>query len=273
MRKFVCIITAVFLLSGLLTGCSITINIGGEQNSLPEPSSTAATSESEPEAEAAAEPEKSEESSEATASEPQPEAETTTQEQAFSKISVKVQAGSLHITAGDAFSFVYADGSNVQYTIEDATLYCDASFTHHDGLLTLPAEVIYDDLSVSVDSGHVYVEGSLQTSQFALDLSGGEVSVLDIQVSDSSQLQVNKGSLYITGNLGGQVAAECTNGNVNLDLNDETTDYDYTISVSMGKINLAGQQYAGQSQKQIDNGAGRTMELTCNKGAMEIGTQ
>lgn len=79
-----------------------------------------------------------------------------------------------------------------------------------------------------------------------------------------------KGSVYLTGRLGGQVSAECSNGNVRLALEDAAADYDYAISVNAGSVSLDGHRYGGMTNQQIDNGAGRTMKLSCRRGAMEL---
>lgn len=76
--------------------------------------------------------------------------------------------------------------------------------------------------------------------------------------------------MYLTGRLGGQVSAECSNGNVRLALEDAAADYDYAISVNAGSVSLDGHRYGGMTNQQIDNGAGRTMKLSCRRGAMEL---
>lgn len=262
MKKWGCVLAGAALAALLLTGCTITISTDGKQTASAAqevPAGTAPAAESQEPAQAAANS--------------APENGTATLQTAFQNVSIKVQAGSLHIKTGEEFSFLYADGSGVQYTIQDGTLFCEAAFTHKEGLLVLPKGAAYGSVSISVGAGHVYIEDTLQASQLALDLTGGEISALGLQISDRSQLQVNKGAAYLTGRLGSEVTAECVNGNLNLSLDDAASYYDYDISVKKGQISLAGQHYAGQTQKQIDNGAGRTMRLTCSMGAMEIGTR
>lgn len=247
MKKLGWLLGSGLLLAVLLAGCTVTISTGNEE--APPASSTAA-----PAAEQTPPPAQAE-------------------GEAFRQVAVKVQAGSLHIRTGEEFSFLYADGSRVSYSVEEGTLVCEASFTHHEGLLTLPEGAKYSGVSISVGAGHIYVEDSLQTSTFDLELDGGEASVLGLQAEDASTIRVEKGSVYLTGRLGGQVLVECTNGNVSLALEDAAADYDYDISINAGSVSLDGHCYGGMTNQQIDNGAGRTMKLSCKRGAMEIGTR
>lgn len=271
MKRLLCACMAALLAAALLAGCTITIQMGGEDGKTAAASGSQTTGPSAALAPKAAEPKTA--APEPQTAGPSAASEARPSEGAFRSVSVKVQAGSLYIRAGETFSFRYRDGSEVPYTVEDGVLLCEASFPHQDGVLTLPAGAEYSLVSLTVGAGHIYAEDILRTGRFVLEVTGGEVSVMDVQASESSEIRVNKGAAYVRGSLGGQVTADCTNGSIRLEPDAPADGYDYEVSVSMGRVGLAGRHYQGRASERIDNGAGRTMTLTCGKGDIEVGAQ
>ena len=60
-------------------------------------------------------------------------------------------------------------------------------------------------------------------------------------------------------------------GSMEFTLAGTETDYDYAISVGVGEVKCGGSRYSGLGfAKEIDNHAGRTVEIDCGAGSAAV---
>ena len=205
------------------------------------------------------------------AEEPAELPETPSEEQAFTSLDLEIKTGTLYIRAGDDFSLTRHDGGDVDYEIRDGTLIFQNDHTG-DTVLTLPEKETYETLRLTVGEGHVYGESALAAQSLEVDMHRGEAALEALTVSDSSTVQVEQGAVFLSGDLGTSVTAECREGHLQLEVPFGKSEYNYELSVSQGDLSLGGEGYHGRSaSKSIDNGSDRSMELICSRGELSVG--
>lgn len=191
-------------------------------------------------------------------------------DQAFTKLELSIAKGELYIRSGDTFSLTRRGGQSADYEIRDDTLYLE-NRDAGDTVLTLPDGSSYETLSLTVGDGHVYVETPLALQTLVLDEKHGEAKLESVSVSESSTVNVNQGSAFLSGDLGPSVSASCQEGHLSLELTFAQGDSNYEIGLSEGNIRLGGESYQGKStSRTIDNGADRSMELNCRRGDISV---
>lgn len=191
-------------------------------------------------------------------------------QQTFTSLELEVDQGTLYIRLGDTFSLARRDGDAVDYEISDGVLRFDQRQTG-DVVLTLPREERYEKLRLDVGDGHVYAEESMTVQTLALTVERGEVTMEGISVENGSEITIEQGSAFLSGALDGSVTADCREGHLSLQVSAAKDAYNYTVEVSEGELRLGGDQFHGRkTSKTIDNGADRTMSLTCSRGDLSV---
>lgn len=270
MKKLILIFTSVILMT-IPIGCSI------NNNYYTEPSSQSESNKDEKEISDTVSQSEEQSVSNSQTDEPSisvsqtDEPSTVSQtEQKFTDINIEVSEGTLYIRSGNSFSLTYHDGKTLDYEITDGTLYISNSRTG-DTVLTLPESESYKTLSINVGNGHLYGECPLNIENLNLDAGQGEATLKLLSVSDSSSIKVNKGSAFLSGDLGYTAVAEAQTGKISLEVPFKQTDCNYEINLSYGNITLGTESYHGKSDfKTIDNGAERSIKLTCAYGDISV---
>lgn len=200
----------------------------------------------------------------------QEEAPEEQREQAFTSMELEITRGTLYIRAGEEFSLTRHGGEDVDYEIDGDTLYFENDYTG-DTVLTLPEEESYDTLRLTVADGHVYAERPLALRIFGLEEKRGEVTMEDLSVTESSDVQIGQGTAFLSGDLGQSAAVSCREGHLSLELPFAQSACNYELDVSEGNLSLGGETFHGRStSKTIDNGGDRTLELTCSRGDVSV---
>ncbi len=257
MRKFSILFLCISLTLAL-TACKETPAASGTTEASEPVTSTAAETEADtPESTAATSPETTDGTQQTSAAD------------AFTGIDVELTTGTLTIRFGSAFSLTYEDGRAAAYSVTDGTLYI-ADPAAGELVLTLPEGACYDAAAFRIGQGHLYVEGSLQTSRLTLELGQGEAKLEAVSVLEGCEINVTRGSAYLSGTLGGEVDAQCTEGHLQLQVSGQQTDYNYALEVSSGNIAIGSSNYSGLVSKSVDSGAGSTMRLSCQYGDIAV---
>ena len=189
--------------------------------------------------------------------------------QEFINIEMELTTGTIKIYSGDAFSLTYDGGKTAEYSITDSTLYIPVQ-NAGELILTLPDEYTFDTVIVSVDQGHLYMEGSFYIKNLDLDLGEGEATLEKVFVSESSVINVKRGSAFLYGTLAKTVEAQCKEGKIQIHGAGQQTDYNYNLELSDADVQIEDKNYHGTLQKTIDNGAENMINLSCTKGEISI---
>lgn len=188
----------------------------------------------------------------------------------FTSLELNVSEGTLYIRAGDAFSLT-RNGGDVDHIIDGGTLTCSISHTG-ETILTLPADITYDALRLTVGAGHVYGEGALTFQSLDLEVGRGEVTLERFSVEEDSSVAVQQGSAFLSGDLGASIEADCREGHLSLELPFSQDDCDYEIELSGGgSIRFGRDSYRGRSaSKHVDNGGTRSIAVSCSRGDVSV---
>lgn len=191
----------------------------------------------------------------------------------FGSINLKMKEGTLKILPGDSFSITYGNEEPAEYEITEGTLYFKNSQSK-DVILTLPEDEKYDFVLLDVKDGHILEKGALAVEALEVHAERSDVQIEGINVEASSAINVDSGSVFLSGNPGTSVTADCRQGHLNLAIPSEES-YNYELEASDGNIRVGKRDYHGRTiAESIDNGAERLMRLHCSKGdiAVESGT-
>lgn len=187
----------------------------------------------------------------------------------FNSLELNIGQGTMYIRTGDTFSYTQEDGKEASFEIIDNTLHINQN-QDHKTILTL-SDKLYASLSIKAHESHIYTESGLTVQSFVLNATHGEVKLSSLSIADKSDITINQGSAFLSGELGTVVVASCKEGHLNLELYSSKNEYNFKISLLNSNIYLGTEDYHGRSvSKNIDNGADRSMTLNCSQGDISV---
>lgn len=190
--------------------------------------------------------------------------------QAFTDIELELSKCTLYIRSGDAFDISGGTGSSPDYEIKNDTLYLDNNGAK-ELVLELPENEIYGNLRISLNDGHLYGETALNAETLELSVKHGDAALNKITVSGSSVIDSEEGSVYLCGDLGSTLTANCNQGHFELAVPYEQEDGNYELDLYEGDIRLGNKNYHGKSQHEtINNGGSHTVILNADRGDISM---
>lgn len=125
------------------------------------------------------------------------------------------------------------------------------------------------EAELEVGAGQIIAD-SVQADRLKVKVSAGDAQVNSIVVKELDA-EVGMGNLYANGNVTGHGELECGMGNITLELSGAATAFDYNIKCGLGKVMIGEETYTGLTKKKaVRHGAGRTMDVECAMGNVEI---
>lgn len=126
-----------------------------------------------------------------------------------------------------------------------------------------------DDISLEVGAGQITLK-NLQAGKLESSVGFGQLELKDSEVG-TLDAEVGMGDFSADGVLGGDAKVECAMGNVSLKLEGSQRDYNYELSKALGSVTLGNTTSSGfASEKYIDNGADKTIEIECSMGNVSV---
>ena len=202
---------------------------------------------------------------------------------------VKSEDDSIYLEAENAYKF--------QGYVEGDTLYVTSindSITHWNDIverrvtLYLPDGYNFDEVDIEVGAGYLQLY-DLYAKEASVEVGAGEICLGNIQVQeldasvgagviDISDMKINNlnvdvgmGSFTGAGELNGDADIECSMGYVELTLDAEQRDFNYSLEGAMGTINIGRDSYGGiGEEREIDNHAGKKLDIECSMGNIQI---
>ena len=154
--------------------------------------------------------------------------------------------------------------------------------------LYVPSDLSLDKAKIELGAGSVKVD-VLSAKKVELKVAGGELVIkcldsdkveakigagsmkLDDVMIGKIEGDVGAGSLIIAGKINNDAKMKCSAGSINLKLQNEFDDFDYSIACSAGEIRVGDESFSGVStSKKIDNDADADMELKCSAGSIKV---
>lgn len=126
-----------------------------------------------------------------------------------------------------------------------------------------------DEISLEAGAGKIVVN-SPKAEKLELSIGAGAIELTDMEV-DTLETEVGMGEFLADGAVGRKANVSCSMGNVEMVLEGSEQDFNYHLDGSMGNIDVGGRSFSGFSQeKEIDNEAGKDMEIECSMGNISI---
>ena len=204
-------------------------------------------------------------------------------------------AFSLEESADADFHVSTSGTSKVQCYVEENTLHVKAVVkTIIDDnptaviVVRVPAGISFDDLDMEIGAGTMklgsvaareidlevgagqIIADSVQADSLNVNVAAGDAQVKSFQVKNL-EAEVGMGNLYAKGNVSDHGELDCGMGNITLELFGEVTAFDYNVKCGLGKVKIGEETYSGLiNEKALNHGAGRTIEVECAMGNVEI---
>jgi hypothetical protein len=127
-----------------------------------------------------------------------------------------------------------------------------------------------DELYLDIGAGAVKAE-HIRADYLNTKVGAGSVKINQMEVKDL-EAQAEAGNFHGEGSLTGNAKLNCSVGNIELELDGEPEDYNYTVSCSLGSVHIGSEKYSGldSETKTIDNGSDKNMDIDCSVGTVKI---
>lgn len=225
------------------------------------------------------------------------------EENRFSRTDVKHlvlngNAGEYEITVWDESDYCVQGikGSKyIKYSLEDGTLTVASDEKHlfmWDNpvkvKIYIPKDTVMENAELNVGAGEL-VCNNIQTEALEVNIGAGEGVFHDIIASNAKfnvgageceinntsftecQLKVGIGDLSFDGNILGNTDIDCGVGTVELELTNVYEDFNYTVKVGAGDVEIGKEEYSGLSNMiNLDNGSDKLMSIDCGMGDVSV---
>lgn len=126
-----------------------------------------------------------------------------------------------------------------------------------------------DEVKLEVGAGQITLT-ELQTEELEASIGLGQIELKDMEIG-TLEAEVGMGDFSAEGALGGDAKVECSMGNVSLKIQGSQRDFNYELSRALGNVTLGSSGSSGfASEKHIDNGADKTIDIDCSMGNVTI---
>lgn len=135
--------------------------------------------------------------------------------------------------------------------------------------LYVPKNFKFDAVDLELLAGSLYVE-DISAGEFSVNIGAGEAQI-DHFYADEADIDCGTGSLDTAGQVNEEVDINCGIGEIHFNVQGKQTDYNYDISCGIGEVVCGSDTYSGiGSEKEIDNGAPREMNIECGIGSVTV---
>jgi len=169
----------------------------------------------------------------------------------------------------DAF---HDDHIIIQLSIPENMTFSNSNISLNAGLMEAKS-FSADTLNLNVDAGQFSCD-NLQVNEItSLTIGAGKLDVKKGTIKNLD-LQCGTGQATIYATLDGKNSLNCSVGEINLITSGKESDFNYDISCAIGKVDINDRTYSGFSNsKHIDNGAAKSLNVTCNIGHIKVDFQ
>ena len=127
-----------------------------------------------------------------------------------------------------------------------------------------------NEAEFEISAGTVSWQG-LAARELTVEMTAGTVNGAGTYITATTDIEMNAGSVELTGSLGAETELEVMAGKLSLLLENAYTDFNYDISCAGGSITVGEEtlQGLGKELKQ-NNKAPNSMDIECSAGAVDI---
>lgn len=168
-----------------------------------------------------------------------------------------------------------AKSLNVKYEVNDGVLRISVSrrigiSTNHGGKVCvyIPKEKL-DSVNLSIGAGEMKCSG-IYAENFKINVGAGEGKIEYSQL-DTCKIDVGVGEFDVEHTTVNNMDVDCGMGEVKASLDNNYKDFNYTLKVGAGEIELGSETYKGISQSvKLSNGTGKNIDIDCGMGEVKI---
>lgn len=104
-----------------------------------------------------------------------------------------------------------------------------------------------------------------------MDVGVGQITVQDMDVRESADVTVGIGSAKLTGEITGELDAECSLGELQINLAGKEDDYGFDIDCDMGDVNIGSHHYSGLGDSRSWNTDRQNrLSIDCDMGTVTV---
>lgn len=136
----------------------------------------------------------------------------------------------------------------------------------------LPEDMVFQEAEISVGAGDFEVQNIVADS-LSFDVGAGKGDV-DYFETTNLDVKCGAGDVNASGKLNGDAVLDCGVGKLDLELDDKESNYNYDISVGIGKVRIGDDNYSGlDNGRHQDNDADKNIEVECGIGSAILSFQ
>lgn len=220
----------------------------------------------------------------------------------ITKLHMEVGAGEFYIKEKDTddqtIDISISGLGKSNYYVKNDTLYIEGFMGNYIGkwsddneiIVELPKGVKFDQIELEIGAGRLEVQNLLAKSA-DIEIGAGEVIVEGADIQDyfsaeigagrletrnmkaeNVELSLSLGECLYQGEIVNNLDAECNMGSMELLIEGGYEDHNYEIECAAGTIDMDGYSFGAlAAEKNIDNGAAGTFDISCSMGEIRIG--
>ena len=162
------------------------------------------------------------------------------------------------------------DGKTLEITTKMRSSFKNVRNVKGTLVIYLPKDYKFDQMDMEYGAATAEIDGlNAKSLQIESGASGCTIKNADIEELD---VETGAGSLDFYGTVEKEVDIDCGAGRVTLNLEGKVEDYNYELDSSAGSVEIGEDIDLGglSTEKSIDNGSKRTIEISNGAGSVEI---
>jgi hypothetical protein len=163
-------------------------------------------------------------------------------------------------------------------------------FNSPEFIITIPSDFEAEELNIRLGAGTLKVKDELKASDAMIDIGAGSGRISNIIATNKSSFTVGTGELVIdyieskdviidcgvgnleaSGKITGDSSVTCGIGNVDLKIEGDETNYNYSVDCGIGTVIINNNRYSGVNSKNTKyDGANNRFTLDCGIGKISL---
>lgn len=124
--------------------------------------------------------------------------------------------------------------------------------------------------TLEADIGAGNAEFYAVNAQFCeLKVGAGDADMEGVNLGECN-FKVGVGNLDVEGVIGGNVDVSCGVGNVDFELNQNYTEFNYSVKAGLGEVSIGDEDFSAVNNSKIENGADKKMDIQCGLGNVSV---
>lgn len=183
----------------------------------------------------------------------------------------------------------------IKYSVEDGVLKVSMTSkkivyrgTNVKAKILVPRDAILNSITLNMTAGALMCN-NIKVQSLDVNIGAGEGDFNNIEAVDAKfkvgagdggiknsrltncDIDVGMGDFDVEGSIDGNVNIDCGMGNVELALSNLYSDFNYTVKVGAGDVEIGEEEYSGISNSvRLNNNSNRTMDIDCGLGDVSV---